>query len=280
MNIKDEIFKIKSEVDTFISDFLLKLELKPPHSQELFNAIKYSLDKRGKRIRGFMVIKCCDYYKIDRAISMYIALCVEMIHSYSLIHDDMPCMDNSNTRDGIVTNHIIHGEANALLAGNSLLTLVFEVLSSPLVCLDSGVKLMLINSLSKAFGYDGVMGGQAIDVKIAKGEIDNLNIEKIFTMQSLKTGGFFAFCSSVGGLINGSLNDVNKLKTFGYNFGKMYQIIDDILDEGEDSKNTVLNFISKDQALVMLESLSVQTKQNIHIKCFADLVDYIVSFVK
>ena len=273
-NIEEKILLAKKEVDDFIFNFFESQ--KHRNDLILMDSMKYSVVNRGKRIRSFIILSCAKHFKISKAVSLVLCLCVEIIHAYSLIHDDLPCMDNSNTRDGILTNHIKYGEANSLLAGNSLLTLVFEILSSPLLTLDSYDKIQIINAIAIAFGHNGVMGGQAFDIMIAKKEIKDLNLKTIFEMQKLKTGEFFAFCSSVCGILSSKYDEIEKQKQFGYLFGKIYQIVDDIKDSDEDGLNSVLNFMSKEDAISLAKTLLKETKESTKISDLKDLADYIV----
>jgi len=278
-DFKLKIEQTKQEVDNFIASFFGKKNGEDVKSHILFEAMKYSVEARGKRLRSFMVLQSCEFFNVAKQTALVICLCVEMIHAYSLIHDDLPCMDNGPTRDGLPTNHIKYGEANALLAGNSLLTLVFEVLSSSFFCVDDQTKLAIINALCHSFGYNGVMAGQVIDITIAKSATE-INLEQIFQMQALKTGEFFAFCCSIGAVINGSLNEINHQKQFGHLFGKLYQIVDDILDEGQDEKNSVLAFITRPQALDLVNKIALQVKQISQKPTqYNNLIDLVLSYV-
>jgi geranylgeranyl pyrophosphate synthase len=203
-----------------------------------------------------------------------------MAHAYSLIHDDLPCLDNDTERSGKPCSHIVFGEALALLSGNSLLTLCMEVLSGVDLNLDDAKKLKLINTFCKAFGYNGVMGGQVLDVAIAKGNKDSLTLEEIYKMQKLKTGEFFAFCTSIGALLCGTKKEYEAYKAYGHALGKIYQIVDDIVDEGQDSSNSVLNFFTtKQEAIDGAKSIAKECCKTIEDKTLQDFLYYIINLI-
>lgn len=237
----------------------------------LAKIMEYSLLSGGKRIRPFIVIEACRLFdksfNIEKALPYACAL--EMIHTYSLIHDDLPCMDNDDLRRGKPTSHKMFGEAQALLAGDTLLTYAFEVLSSNKYTSDKSVRLAT-QVLAKCAGFAGMAGGQMIDLT-SQETIGTF--EELKYMHSLKTGalircavllGYFAACDEPD---EGVIDD---LELYATNLGVAFQIRDDILDRissseelgkpvGSDDKNgktTSLTFMSIDEAQVMVESLT------------------------
>ncbi|MBT6331686.1 MAG: polyprenyl synthetase family protein [Gammaproteobacteria bacterium] len=207
----------------------------------LWDAINYGVVNGGKRIRPLLIIELSKLLKIKKSNYMRLALATEFIHAYSLIHDDLPGMDNDNLRRGKPTTHKKFGEAVAILAGNSLLTLAFELLADARTHANPRVRINLIDNLAKMSGSNGLAGGQSLDLLYEK----KLVTEKdIFKMHNLKTAKLFEFCM-LAPLILSDKNTPLKEKEYrkyGKNFGLIFQATDDLLDyEGTKSimgKNT------------------------------------------
>jgi geranylgeranyl pyrophosphate synthase len=273
-----KINQIKDKTDIYISNYFANLK---PESADLLKAMSYSVVDRGKRLRPALIFLTSKPFGLDDKTCLTLSLCVEMAHAYSLIHDDLPCLDNEQQRSGKPCSHIVFGEAMALLAGNSLLTLCFEVLAGPSLNLDDGKKLKIIHTFAKAFGHCGVMGGQVLDVEIAKNGGKNLTREELFKMQSLKTGEFFAFCTSLGAMLCGSKKDYDAYKQYGHALGKIYQIVDDVLDAGQDDANSVLSFFaSADDALQFAKSIANDACKDIKQEHLSDFLHYIITLAK
>ena len=207
----------------------------------LWDAINYGVVNGGKRIRPLLIIELSKLLKIKKSNYMRLALATEFIHAYSLIHDDLPGMDNDDLRRGKPTTHKKFGEAVAILAGNSLLTLAFELLADARTHANPRVRINLIDNLAKMSGSNGLAGGQSLDLLYEK----KLVTEKdIFKMHNLKTAKLFEFCM-LAPLILSDKNTPLKEKEYrkyGKNFGLIFQATDDLLDyEGTKSimgKNT------------------------------------------
>ncbi|MBT4462369.1 MAG: polyprenyl synthetase family protein [Gammaproteobacteria bacterium] len=207
----------------------------------LWDAINYGVVNGGKRIRPLLIIELSKLLKIKKSNYMRLALATEFIHAYSLIHDDLPGMDNDDLRRGKPTTHKKFGEAVAILAGNSLLTLAFELLADARTHANPRVRINLIDNLAKMSGSNGLAGGQSLDLFYEK----KLVTEKdIFKMHNLKTAKLFEFCM-LAPLILSDKNTPLKEKEYrkyGKNFGLIFQATDDLLDyEGTKSimgKNT------------------------------------------
>ena len=207
----------------------------------LWDAINYGVVNGGKRIRPLLIIELSKLLKIKKSNYMRLALATEFIHAYSLIHDDLPGMDNDDLRRGKPTTHKNFGEAVAILAGNSLLTLAFELLADARTHANPRVRINLIDNLAKMSGSNGLAGGQSLDLLYEK----KLVTEKdIFKMHNLKTAKLFEFCM-LAPLILSDKNTPLKEKEYrkyGKNFGLIFQATDDLLDyEGTKSimgKNT------------------------------------------
>jgi len=192
----------------------------------------YSSIAEGKKIRSFIFLELIEILGSNKELYIDIAAAIEIIHTYSLIHDDLPPMDNSDLRRGKLSNHKKFDEATAILAGDALLTLSFEIISNS-ACLDSEIKIELIRELSKASGYKGMIEGQLLDIRAQNKEI---NITQLKQMYYLKTGKLFTFCSTAPCFISGSLGYISSLEKFAYNLGMLYQITDDVIDYTSDPK--------------------------------------------
>lgn len=195
--------------------------------ETLINAMRYSVEAGGKRIRPILTLTIAEALggNIDDAIDFGCA--IELIHTYSLIHDDLPAMDNDDYRRGKLTNHKVFGEAIAILAGDALLNLAFEILlektSNNLK--DSYIKAMSI--ISKASGSTGMIGGQVIDIESSKKKI---KLEELYKMHSLKTGAMIEASCIVGCVLAEKYDTINIVKEYSENIGIAFQIVDDILD--------------------------------------------------
>ena len=173
-----------------------------------------------------------------------ICAAVECIHSYSLIHDDLPCMDNDDLRRGKAATHIKFGESTAILAGNSLLTLAFEIITDNSYKIKPKYKLFLLNKLAECSGHTGIAGGQFLDLSYEKRKI---NISKIVSMQKKKTGKLFQFCCLAPAIISGkNKKTINEMSKIGEELGLLFQIADDLLDVRGIKKN-VGKPVKKDQ---------------------------------
>lgn len=197
--------------------------------ENLAAAMLYSLEAGGKRIRPLLLFAVMEAFGKDPADGLDAAAAIEMIHTYSLIHDDLPSMDDDDLRRGKPTNHKVFGEATAILAGDALLTLSFELLASmddrivsPLV------KLSLIKGLAQAVGASGMVGGQAADME---GESKQLSLEELEYIHVNKTGKLLEYSIIAGAEISGAREEHKEVfKKFAYHIGLAFQIRDDILD--------------------------------------------------
>ncbi|WP_018923830.1 polyprenyl synthetase family protein [Salsuginibacillus kocurii] len=201
--------------------------------EELLNAMLYSLKAGGKRIRPILLLAVCEGYDRVFSSAYQVAAAIEMIHTYSLIHDDLPAMDDDDLRRGQPTNHKVYGEAHAILAGDALLTKSFEVLATlPTEEVSSEVKLELIRLMAKAAGAAGMVGGQAADLEA---ENKAVQLDKLEYIHHHKTGDLFAYAVQAGAILAGAKkNDQLKLYRFAKELGLAFQIKDDILDvEGD-----------------------------------------------
>lgn len=203
-------------------------------SSKIVKAMKYSLMAGGKRIRPVLCVAAAETVGGPNQDVIHAACALEMIHTYSLIHDDLPAMDNDDIRRGQPTCHMAFDEATAILAGDALLTLAFEVLSSTEFVQDNHVRnwMKVINTLSTAAGYKGMIEGQMQDMA---GEGHLLCLEDLENMHALKTGALIEASVMVGAILGkGSPVQIQQLKTYSKNIGLAFQVTDDLLDvEGD-----------------------------------------------
>ena len=202
--------------------------LGPERPESLREAMRYSLLAGGKRLRPILCLAACELAGGDPALAMPTAVALEMIHTMSLIHDDLPAMDNDDLRRGRPTNHKVYGDAVAILAGDALLTRAFEMvaLRSPGVPADRLLKV--VGELSLVSGAPGLVGGQVVDLECEGKEVDLETLEYIHLH---KTGALLKACVITGALIGGADEDqLNSLRTYARGIGLAFQIVDDILD--------------------------------------------------
>ncbi len=230
MNVTEKnIGKVAKDVDIFLKKFLSKRKQK----SKLYHAIKYGLFSGGKKFRSYLVINSGKLFNLNYKNLIVIGAAVECMHSYSLIHDDLPSMDNDDYRRGKKSTHKVFGESTAILAGNSLLTLAFEILTSNQLNTNYKVKSDLVYSLASSAGYTGIAGGQFLDLKFEKMKV-NKNL--IVDMQNKKTGELISFCLESAAILSGKNSHRKFLKNIGMDLGLLFQITDDLLDIFGDAK--------------------------------------------
>ena len=216
------------------TNLFLKIFIKKQKKTELISAMKYGLFPGGKKIRSKILLDIGTVFKIKYDILIVIGAAIECIHAYSLIHDDLPCMDNDSLRRGKPSTHIKFGESTAVLAGNSLLTMAFEILASSNLKIDQKVKVDLIQKLSESSGHIGIAGGQYLDLSFEKKKISK---NKIIDMEIKKTGKLFSFCCVVPAIIKKKNNkEIKFFENIGANIGLLFQIADDLIDFRGSSK--------------------------------------------
>jgi farnesyl diphosphate synthase len=194
----------------------------------LGDAMRYAVLGGGKRIRPFLVIEAAALFGLPQSAALNAAAAVECIHCYSLVHDDLPAMDDDDLRRGRATVHRAFDEATAILAGDGLLTLAFEILSRPETHADACVRLRLICALARASGWEGMAGGQQLDLE-AEDRVPDLS--GVARIQALKTGALIGFAVTAGALLaRASAHDLATLAAYAEKLGLAFQIADDILD--------------------------------------------------
>jgi farnesyl diphosphate synthase len=194
----------------------------------LLAAMRHGVLNGGKRLRPFLVIECADLLGGNRDAALRVGAALECVHCYSLVHDDLPAMDDDDMRRGQPTVHRAFDEATAILAGDSLLTFAFDIIAAPETALSDAQKVELILALGRAAGHGGMAGGQALDLAAEKSPPDEAGI---VTLQAMKTGALIRFACEAGAIVAGaSKEDRARLRAFGEKIGLAFQLADDLLD--------------------------------------------------
>jgi len=259
----------------------------------LWDAMRYGVLNGGKRLRPFLVLQGAKIFGVDEYRARRVGVAVELLHSYSLIHDDLPAMDDADTRRGKPSVHKAYDEATAILAGDALLTLAFEVLSAPETHEDPRVRIELVAELASAAGGHGMVGGQMLDLL---GEQEEFDIGTISRLQRLKTGKLIAFCCEAGAIL-GKANPAHRqsLRNYAHDLGMAFQMTDDLLDitgtaeemgkdigkDDDAGKATFVSAMGVEAAQSRAQMLCQQAKS--HLKIFdygrADMLHHVADYV-
>jgi farnesyl diphosphate synthase len=249
----------------------------------LYEAMRYAAIGGGKRIRPMLVAAACDLFKVDRARALRVALAVECIHVYSLIHDDLPSMDDDDLRRGKPTLHRAFEESTAILAGDSLHALAFEILAAEATHEDPFVRAELVAELGRASGPAGMAGGQMMDLMAARMDLD---LAAVTRLQQLKTGALIGWCVEAGAIMGRVPPDGRTgLRGYARDVGLAFQIVDDLIDhEGmeekagkrvgkdrEAGKETFVSLLGPDRARLQADMLIGQAIE--HLKAFGEEAD-------
>ena len=282
--IKVKLSKNAKKIDNFLIKYLRKQK-----QSLLIDPMKYGVISGGKKIRSTIIFDTGKIFNISEKKLINICAAVECIHSYSLIHDDLPCMDNDSIRRGKRATHIKYGEASAVLAGSSLLTLAFEIITDKKYLLNSKFKNEIVTSLAKCSGHTGIAGGQELDLKFEKKQ---KKLNQIIDMQKKKTGKLFNFClHAVGVIAKKSSKEKTSLSNIGEEIGLLFQLSDDFLDikgskkmtgkpvkkDRKKGKSTLLNLMGEKKAYIYAFNLKkkILRKLKNHGKKAQDLINTI-----
>ena len=286
--IKKKLVNNAKKVDKFLIKFLSKQK-----NSLLINPMKYGVIAGGKKIRSTIILDTGKIYNIKEKKLINICAAVECIHSYSLIHDDLPCMDNDNLRRGKLTTHKKFSESTAILAGNSLLTIAFQILSQKKLNLSEKKKLKLINLLSESSGHSGIAGGQYLDLSYEK---IKKNKRQIIDMQIKKTGKLFSFCCVAPIIMSGKIKYLGIFNKIGNEIGLLFQIADDLIDlKGKTSsvgkktrkdlkmgKATLISLLGTDNTIKYANNLKLRIFKSLKIfgnksDDFRETINYILN---
>ena len=212
------------------TDLEARLDALLPTGDAIAEAMRWGTLGGGKRLRGFLVVESAALFDVPRAQALNTAAAIECLHAYSLIHDDLPCMDDDDLRRGRPTVHRKWDEATAVLAGDALQTQAFAILSDPATHPDPSVRIALVSALAAASGQGGMVGGQAMDIA-AETAGRMLDLVEIRTLQALKTGALIRFAAQSGALLGqGDSTARDALTSYADALGAAFQIRDDLLD--------------------------------------------------
>lgn len=274
---------IKTTIETM-------LPLSDTPENRLVEAMRYATLEGGKRIRPFLVIESAKLFGVDVMRAKRVAAALEFIHCYSLVHDDLPAMDDADLRRGIPSLHKKYDEATAILAGDALLTLAFEVIAEPETAVDPYVRCELTSMLAKASGMHGMVGGQMLDLI---GETANFDVGQISRLHRMKTGMLMSFACEAGAVL-GRADETRKraLRSYAFDLGLAFQVTDDILDvegdpaetgkeQGKDAasgKSTFVTTLGAEQAKMRAEMLVAQAVRHLHV--FDNRADTLRAFAR
>ena len=268
--MKKQLNKIAKDTNIFLKKYINSQKY-----SQLMLPMKYGLFPGGKKIRSKILIDLGSLFSIDYKTLIIVGSAVECIHAYSLIHDDLPCMDDDDIRRGKPSAHIKFGESTAVLAGNSLLTLAFEILSSPKLKLNEKIKINLIKKLSECSGHLGIAGGQYLDLSYERKKISR---NKILEMEIKKTGMLFSFCCAAPAIIKKkTIQEIKFFENIGSKIGLLFQIADDLIDlksnskeagkkTGKDQKKgkaTLINLIGHDDSVKYCDKIIKDINKNL-----------------
>jgi farnesyl diphosphate synthase len=289
IGLRPALERISADIDR---QFDLLLEVPDDPRRQLFEAMRHAAIGGGKRLRPLLVCAACDLFKVNREAAIRVATAIECIHVYSLVHDDLPCMDDDDLRRGKPTVHKAFDEATAVLAGDALHALAFEILADEATHADPFVRVELVMELARASGPTGMAGGQMMDLVA---ETQQFDLPTVTRLQALKTGALIAFCLEAGAIM-GRVPPEGRIPLRGYarDIGLAFQIADDLLDvEGDATaagkalgkdqaagKATFVSLLGAERARVQAEML---VEQGIaHLQGFdaeADLLRALARFV-
>ncbi|MEL0107284.1 MAG: farnesyl diphosphate synthase [Rhodospirillaceae bacterium] len=267
---------------TDLLDKLLPIDDEKPESK-LIEAMRYASLSSGKRIRPFLVVSSAEIFGVASQSSLRAAAAIEMVHCYSLVHDDLPAMDDDDLRRGQPTCHIKYDEATAILAGDALLTKAFEVIAEEATHADPQVRANLVLGLAKAIGEEGMVGGQMLDLLAEQRELD---MPEITRLQRMKTGMLIGISCEAGAIL-GKSSEQNRhaLHAYAHDLGLAFQIVDDLLDvegtaeevgkqTGKDAdagKATFVSLLGQERARDQADMLAQQAIQ--HLDLFKEQAD-------
>ena len=287
--MQNELNKIAKDTNIFLKKFIKKQK-----KSKLIIPMKYGLFSGGKKIRSKILIDVGSLFRSDYKSLIMIGSAVECIHAYSLIHDDLPCMDNDLIRRGKPSTHIKFGESTAVLAGNSLLTMAFEILSHKDLNIPLATKINLINKISECSGHLGIAGGQQLDLSY---EHKKVSKQEVIKMEIKKTGKLFSFCCAAPLILKKKDNkEIKKFETIGADIGLLFQVAVDLIDyrgslliagkkTGKDKKKgkaTLISLLGYKNTIIYANRLNLKIKKKLKMygvksNNLSDTLDYILN---
>ena len=245
LTLREALERVSADIDQAF-DVLLAVPDDP--RRRLYEAMRHAAIGGGKRLRPQLVRASANLFNVDHTPALRVGLAIECIHVYSLIHDDMPCMDDDDLRRGKPTVHKAFDEATAVLTGDALQSLAFEVLADPATHPDPFVRAELVAALAHASGPAGMAGGQMMDLAAETGEAAEFDLSGVTRLQQLKTGALITFCLEAGAILGRCPQEGRKaLRAYARDIGLAFQIADDLLDV-ESSADVTGKAVGKDAA--------------------------------
>jgi farnesyl diphosphate synthase len=287
MDAKNDTFISRLDAVAADTEALLDRLLSPASAEgelsrptRLIEAMRYSSLNGGKRFRPFLVVESANLFGVPRPNALMAGAALECVHCYSLVHDDLPAMDNDDLRRGRPTAHKAFDEATAILAGDGLLTFAFDILSRPQTHNDPAVRVELVTALARASGVGGMAGGQMLDLaaegRFVQKRATHFSENEVLTLQAMKTGALLRFGCEAGGILAAAAPAQRQaLSRYGAAVGKAFQIADDLLDlEGDSAlvgkatgkdaaagKATMVSVLGVDAAKTRLQQLVAEAEQ-------------------
>ena len=269
-DFQQDLKMVAEQVNSYLKDYLHK----QLSDNKLYEAMDYGLFSGGKMIRSYLVHASCKILGVQEKEYIPISAAVECIHSYSLIHDDLPAMDNDDFRRGKESTHKAYGEFTAILAGSSLLTLAFEIISDLNFNISNEKKLKIIYALSSCSGHLGIAGGQFFDLSLKN---DKASKDNIINMQNKKTGALMGFCIEAAAILAGKKDLEEKFKSVGIKIGLLFQIKDDFLDKYGSAdilgkpvqqdvakgKNTLIDYLGESETKKLMKNLKIEIEKDL-----------------
>ncbi len=291
--LRERLAEVSDKLETTMQDLLPEQDADTGEGR-VVEAMRYSLLGGGKRLRPYLVCASAQLFGVCNVSAYYAAAAIEFVHTYSLIHDDLPSMDNDDMRRGKPSCHKQFDEATALLAGDALLTMAFDILASEHTHQDPKVRLELISALAKAAGHNGMVGGQMRDLQA---EQQNLPVEEIIRLQRLKTGRMFGVSCEAGAILGkADMRRRQALVRYAHDIGLAFQMTDDLLDvEGSEAetgkavrkdktagKATLVGAMGVERAREQAFVLADQAKNHLRVfderaEPFRELADFVVN---
>ena len=287
MTFLEELERTAWSVEQRLGEILAARDTSAPGAAELAEAMRYAALGGGKRLRPFLLIQSASLFGVAEASALDAACALECVHCYSLVHDDLPSMDDDAVRRGRPTVHVAFDEATAILAGDALLTLAFEILSAQEACGDAATRCELVHLLAKTSGWQGMVLGQALDLAA---EHHPFTPEETAAMQALKTGALFRFACEAGAVLgHADTQGRAALTAYAAAFGQAFQLADDLLDARGDAeamgkaaakdasrgKATLVALLGLDGATARLASLVAEAEDA--LKPFGDRAHLLVT---
>jgi farnesyl diphosphate synthase len=296
---QDRLSQVAKDTEALLDRLLgpTPLEAEIGRPARLLDSMRYASLGAGKRFRPFLVVECASLFGVDRMQALMAGAALECVHCYSLVHDDLPAMDNDDLRRGQPTVHKAFDDATAILAGDGLLTLAFDIASRQETHPDAAVRVELVQALARASGLGGMVGGQMLDLaaegRFDGGTVQRLGEREVLTLQAMKTGALLKFACRAGGILGKATPAQREaLDRYGAAVGQAFQIADDLLDvegdpalvgkqtgkDAEAGKATIVGILGVEGAKARLRT--IVSDAEVALKPFGKSADVLIAGAK